>query len=217
MSASQSSFPAKPYTPKHTTWPYSPSDFTRYDASPDSTFYRSPRFVTHIDAPAVARLTRYYDTVLPHRGAILDVCASWNCFYPARVEDGVKKEEVDVYGIGLNAAELAANTAFRGPEHWRVMDLNAPPFDLRSAAWPEQRDVRFDAITCAVSIDYLTHPLEICENLLAAAKAGAVLHVVVSNRCFAEKVVRRWMELDEAGRLEFVGGMHVVFVVCRGY
>ncbi|OAL44505.1 hypothetical protein IQ07DRAFT_577993 [Pyrenochaeta sp. DS3sAY3a] len=198
-------FPSKPYTPTHTTWPYTPLDFTRHDSSPDTLFYLTPRFVTHIDAPAARRLTAYYASVLPCRGAILDLCASWTCFYPTHINQGVKNGDINVYGIGLNAAELGANTAFRGPGYWRVLDLNAPPYDVRGAAWSAQGDVRFDAITCAVSIDYLTHPLEVCSSLLGAAKAGAALHVVVSNRCFGAKVVRRWMELDEVGRLEFVG------------
>ena len=31
------------------------------------------------------------------------------------------------------------------------------------------------------------------------------VHLVISNRCFPNKVVRRWMMLDERSRLEFVG------------
>jgi hypothetical protein len=30
--------------------------------------------------------------------------------------------------------------------------------------------------------------------------------LVISNRCFPNKVVKRWMMLDEQSRLEFVGG-----------
>lgn len=49
--------------------------------SPDTLFYESPRFVTHIDDPAIAALTKYYSEVLPPSNtpgvAILDMCSSW--------------------------------------------------------------------------------------------------------------------------------------------
>lgn len=34
-------------------WPFRDSDFQRYDESDDADFYSSPRFVTHIDDPAI--------------------------------------------------------------------------------------------------------------------------------------------------------------------
>ena len=53
--------------------------------SPDTVFYDAPRFVTHIDDPAIAALTKYYSQVFPPSNtpgiAILDMCSSWvsNC------------------------------------------------------------------------------------------------------------------------------------------
>ena len=64
----------------------------------------------------------------------------------------------------------------------------------------------FDAVTCVVSIDYLNHPLEVCRNLLSATKEGGTVNLAISNRCFPNKIVRRWMMLNEQSRLEFVGG-----------
>lgn len=66
----------KQYTPRHTSWPYQPSDFTRQDESTDTSFYSSPRFVTHIDDAAIASLREYYDGALPKKGRILDFCTS---------------------------------------------------------------------------------------------------------------------------------------------
>lgn len=34
-------------------------ELARYDESPDVIFYDSPRFVTHIDDPAIAALTKW--------------------------------------------------------------------------------------------------------------------------------------------------------------
>lgn len=49
--------------------------------SPDTIFYGSPRFVTHIDDPAIRALTKYYDSVFPPSNtpgvALLDMCSSW--------------------------------------------------------------------------------------------------------------------------------------------
>lgn len=49
--------------------------------STDSLFYEAPRFVTHIDDPAIAALTKFYSDVLPPSNtpgvSILDMCSSW--------------------------------------------------------------------------------------------------------------------------------------------
>ena len=49
------------YKPRHDTFPYGPKDFRRDDESPDTDFYASPRFVTHIDDNAIGLLKQYYD------------------------------------------------------------------------------------------------------------------------------------------------------------
>ncbi|KAL6711391.1 hypothetical protein ACN47E_004325 [Coniothyrium glycines] len=199
-------FPSTPYRPKYDTWPYAASDFQRYDENDDTVFYSQPRLVTHIDDPSITRLTRYYDTVLPRNGKIMDMCTSWKSFYPPAVKAAVQRKELEVFGVGLNAEEMKLNGVLQDGEHWRVVDLNAPPYDVRSG-WEGGRKegLVFDAVTCVVSIDYLVKPLEICRNLLEATKEGGKVHLVISNRCFPNKVVRRWMMLGEQSRLEFVG------------
>ncbi|KAF1939256.1 hypothetical protein EJ02DRAFT_457109 [Clathrospora elynae] len=196
-------FPAKTYRPKYDKWPYKSSDFQRYDEVDDCVFYQQARLVTHIDDPSIARLTQYYDGALPKSGKIMDMCTSWKSFFPPCIEEAVQKKELEVFGVGLNAEEMALNGVFKGPDHWRVMDLNKPPHDVR-AGW-EGKGLKFDAVTCVVSIDYLNKPLEVCRNLLKATNEGGKIHLVISNRCFPKKVVMRWMMLDEASRLEFVG------------
>jgi SAM-dependent methyltransferase len=197
-------FPAIPYRPKYDRWPYDPSDFQRYDESDDGIFYQQPRLVTHIDDKAVDALTRYYDTILPRAGKLMDVCTSWKSFYPFEVKEAVQKGELEVYGVGLNAEEMGLNGVFQNNTRWRVMDLNQAPHDVR-AGWPQQ-GLKFDAITCVVSIDYLNRPLEVCKNLLEATVDGGRIHLAISNRCFPNKVIKRWMILNEQSRLEMVGG-----------
>lgn len=197
-------FPATPYKPKYDNWPYEESDFQRYDENDDGVFYRQPRLVTHIDDPSIARLTEYYGAGLPRKGKIIDMCTSWKSFYPFEVKEAVQKKELEVFGVGLNAEEMKLNGLFQDAEHWRVLDLNKAPYDVR-AGW-EGKDLGFDAVTCVVSIDYLNRPLEVCKNLLAATNEGGKVHLVISNRCFPNKVVRRWLTLSEQSRLELVGG-----------
>jgi hypothetical protein len=196
-------FPATPYTPTYDKWPYDPSDFTRYDENDDGVFYRQPRLVTHIDDPSIARLTEYYGTVLPTKGKIMDMCTSWKSFYPLEVKEAIQRKDLEVYGVGLNAEEMKLNGVLK---EWRVLDLNKPPHDVRSGWGEGGKDMKFDATTCVVSIDYLNKPLEVCKNVLDATKEGGKIHLVISNRCFPNKVVRRWMMLSEQQRLEFVGG-----------
>jgi hypothetical protein len=196
-------FPATPYKPRYDNWPYKEGDFQRYDEDDDGVFYRQPRLVTHIDDPSIARLTEYYGTVLPTKGRIMDMCTSWKSFYPSSIKSAVQSKELEVFGVGLNAEEMKLNGVFK---EWRVLDLNKAPHDVR-AGWEETgKDFKFDAVTCVVSIDYLVKPLEICKNLLDATNEGGKVHLVISNRCFPNKVVRRWMMLEESGRLELVGG-----------
>ncbi|PIA64344.1 hypothetical protein AQUCO_00100075v1 [Aquilegia coerulea] len=62
-------------------FPFKDEDFQRFDESPDTVFYETPRFVTHIDDPAIAALTKYYSKVFPPSNtpgvSLLDLCSSW--------------------------------------------------------------------------------------------------------------------------------------------
>ncbi|KAI6834614.1 hypothetical protein KC342_g6198 [Hortaea werneckii] len=147
-------WPVRKYSPRHPSWPYTPQDFTRQDTSADSSFYSSPRFVTHIDDAAIASLKEYYAHVLPpqpqHRHQagngppapeeekqqqkkyrILDLCSSWTSHFPSHVVDAVGKGEVEVWGLGMNAKELERNPLFHNPrdgegrKRWGVWDLNS--------------------------------------------------------------------------------------------
>jgi SAM-dependent methyltransferase len=201
-------FPSTPYTPAYDKWPYDASDFTRYDENDDGVFYRQARLVTHIDDPSIARLTEYYGTELPTKGKIMDMCTSWKSFYPLEIKEAIQRKDLEVYGVGLNAEEMKLNGALK---EWRVLDLNKAPHDVR-AGWDGEG--KFDATTCVVSIDYLNKPLEVCRNLLDATNEGGKVHLVISNRCFPNKVVKRWMMLSEQARLEFVGGEYT-FAISR--
>ncbi|KAL9016679.1 MAG: hypothetical protein Q9185_006006 [Variospora sp. 1 TL-2023] len=224
-------YPTTPFRPPApgSPYPYTPASFTRLDSTPDSSFYSTPRFVTHIDDAAIARLRTYYAHNLPSRGRILDLCSSWVSHFPPSLEaaaaakhttttQGGEKDNDDnnsgrgrererggegngleVLGLGISSAELAANPLL----HVRIPhDLNTSP-SLPASSIGEGL---LDATVCVVSIDYLTQPVEVLKSVLERTKQGGKLHLVISNRCFPTKVVGPWLRLGERERLELVAG-----------
>ena len=167
---------------------YPPDAFRRLDETPDPAFYATPRFVTHIDAGAIAAVTELYREHLPAGGAVLDLMSSWVSHLPMDVSYG------RVTGLGMNADELAANPRLDG---WVVHDLNAEP-RLPFA------EGTFDGATCCVSIDYLVQPVAVLRDLARVLRPGAPLVVTFSNRRFPTKVIALWETLDDAGHARLV-------------
>ena len=80
-----------------------PANFARVDERPDTAFYTMPRMVAHIDDQARAALATYFADHLPRDGRIFDFMSSCISHLPSEAHYGL------VVGLGLNAAELAAN------------------------------------------------------------------------------------------------------------
>jgi len=166
-----------------------PVFFDREDEADDAYFYSMPRFVVHIDAETIAALTQVYRELLPQHGAILDLMSSWVSHLP---DD---KEFARVAGLGMNALELAKNS--RLTDHV-VQDLNRQPelpYDTAS----------FDAVVNAVSIQYLTRPVEVFRSCARVLRPGGLHVVALSHRCFPTKAIRAWHVLPALQRLEVVG------------
>nr|GMC92570.1 Malonyl-[acyl-carrier protein] O-methyltransferase [Ipomoea batatas] len=174
-------------------FPFKEEDFQRFDESSDSLFYEAPRFVTHIDDPAIAALTRYYSEALPPANtpgvAILDMCSSWVSHYPA----GYKQEKI--VGMGMNEDELKRNPVLT---EYVVQDLNVNP------KLPFE-DNTFDAITNVVSVDYLTKPIDIFKEMSRVLKPGGVAIMSFSNRCFWTKAISIWTSTGDADHVLIVG------------
>ncbi len=162
--------------------------FRRQDETPDEQFYRQPRFVTHIDDGAIQAVTQLYREFFPPGGRILDLMSSWVSHLPPEVQ------YARVVGLGLNAAELAANPRL---DAHVVQNLNTTPtlpFEAGS----------FDAAGCTVSIDYLTDPVEMLRDLGRVLVPGGPAVITFSNRCFPSKAVALWHALDDAGHCALV-------------
>ncbi|GAA5511977.1 hypothetical protein Dcar01_00691 [Deinococcus carri] len=162
--------------------------FRRMDETPDEAFYAQPRFVTHIDDPAIHAVTQLYREFLPPGGEILDLMSSWVSHLPPEVE------YAGVTGLGMNAAELARN-----PRLTRrvVQNLNADPHLPFASA-------TFGGCGLCVSIDYLTDPVTVLREVGRVLKPGAPVVITFSNRCFPTKAVAIWHALDDAGHLALV-------------
>lgn len=172
-----------------------PHLFDRVDPSPDGHFYAAPRFVTHIDDETIAALRDFYGEVLAEwtpEGALLDLMSSWVSHLPP----SLRLERVA--GLGMNAAELEANP--RLDEH-RVVDLNATP----ALPWD---DASFDAVVNAVSIQYLTRPVEVYAEVARVLRPGGISIVAMSHRCFPTKAIRAFQQLPPDGRVRFVAEIH---------
>ena len=171
---------------------FPPDFFRRLDESSDAEFYRQPRLVTHIDDATIAALTDYYREVLPPGGAVLDLMSSWVSHLPADVRFG------RVAGLGMNAAELAANPRLTESS---VHDLNACP----ELPYPPQS---FDAVLNAVSVQYLTRPVQVFAEVWRVLRPGGISIVAMSHRCFPTKAVRAFHVLPRDARFDLVARYH---------
>ncbi len=118
--------------------------------------------------------------------AVLDLCSSWVSHFrtpPARLAV-----------LGMNAAELEANPM---ATERSLRDLNADP------SLPHD-DGEFDAVTCCVSVDYLTQPLDVFAETARVLRPGGVFVCTFSNRCFPTKAIRGWLSTDDRGHCAIV-------------
>ena len=95
----------------------------------------------------------------------------------------------------MNAAELQRNPQLT---EYIVRDLN------RQSKLPYD-DETFDAVTCTVSIDYLTSPLLVIAEAARVLRPGGTVALVISNRLFFSKAVALWTGKDDLEHIYTVG------------
>jgi SAM-dependent methyltransferase len=173
---------------EHSLPPLLEEAFRRYDETPDEEFYRAPRLVTHIDERAIAAVTQLYREYFPRGGAILDLMSSWVSHLPPEIMYD------RVVGLGMNEEELRRNPRL---DEYVVHDLNRTP-ELPFG------DAEYDGCGICVSIDYLTHPVEVLRQVGRVLKSGAPVVITFSNRCFPTKAVAVWHQLDDRGHMKLV-------------
>ncbi|CAN5336640.1 class I SAM-dependent methyltransferase [soil metagenome] len=162
--------------------------FRRYDEAPDEQFYKTPRLVTHIDDRAIAAVTQLYREHFPADEAILDLMSSWVSHLPPEV--AYRR----VVGLGLNEEELRRNPRL---DSYVVQNLNQDPVLPFGNA-------EFDGVGICVSVDYLTNPVTVLREVGRVLKAGSPIVIAFSNRCFPDKAVAIWHQLDDRGHVQLV-------------
>jgi SAM-dependent methyltransferase len=162
--------------------------FTKIDGDADEVFYEAPRLVYHIDDNAVAALTEFYRAVLPAGGVLVDLMSSWVSHLPPETQ------YAEVIGLGMNAAELAANNRL-GRRF--VQNLNRDA-SLKLA------DSSVDAAMICVSVQYLQEPVAVLREVARVLRPGGPVVISFSNRCFPTKAVAIWHRLDDDGHAALV-------------
>ena len=162
--------------------------FRREDTSSDRFFCESPRFVKHIDDATIEALTGLYRELIPPESRVLDLMSSWISHLPS------ERSYASVTGLGMNRAELDANTALT---ERTVHDLNATP------ALP-YADGAFDVAVCAVSVQYLTQPVEVFSEVSRTLVPSGTFMVTLSHHMFPTKAVTVWQELGPQDRVSLI-------------
>ena len=163
--------------------------FSRLDASDDTAFYARDRFVSHLDSLALSTVEHVIGSLIVEKGpAILDLMAGWDSHIPKTLSPS------EVVGLGLNDNELKENRALTD---YLLHDLNNDP----RLPFP---DDRFDAVINTVSVDYMTQPVAVFEEVARVLKPGGLFLVIFSDRMFPQKAVRLWRESSHDERVILV-------------
>ncbi len=167
---------------------FSDNPFERTDEKTDRLFYQSPRFVSHLDDYAKKTVTDFYGRYLKTNMRVLDLMASWESHLPPDLSF------FQVTGLGLNHIELSENPVLASHV---VHDLNKCP----SLPFGEGA---FDAVVCTASVEYLTQPFKVFQEVCRVLKSEGVFALTFSNRWFPPKAVSIWTCLHEFERMALV-------------
>jgi SAM-dependent methyltransferase len=163
--------------------------FSRLDESEDDLFYSRDRFVSHLDSRALATVEYLIVTlIVEDHPVILDLMAGWDSHIPKSLHPS------QVVGLGLNPNELKDNKALTKSV---LHDLNQNP----RLPFP---DSNFDAVINTVSLDYMTQPVRVFEEVGRVLKPGGLFLVIFSNRMFPQKAVKVWRHSSEPERVMLV-------------
>ncbi len=175
-------------------WNATPTNFlvdnpyARSDETSDRLFYEKPRFVDHLDQTAIGIISDLYGRLLKNEMKVLDLMSSWHSHLPESLQ--LKR----VTGLGLNVKELERNNRLDQRE---VHDLNEDPH-------LPFKDSDFDAVVCTASIEYLTDPQTVFQEIKRVLRPGGLFIVTFSNRWFPPKAIQIWQQMHEFERMGLV-------------
>lgn len=150
----------------------------KIDGTPDELFYLMPRVgIHHTDDGFRAQLSQLYRVLFKPGADLLDLCSQHDSHLPADVEYG------SLTAHGMNYIELLANA--RATERF-TQNFNADPSLSRL------EDASLDAVTMAVSIQYMQRPTELLKEVYRVLRPDGVVVISFSNRMFFTKAVEVW-------------------------
>ena len=167
---------------------FSDNAFERADNTIDSEFYSQARHINHLDEAAQKQLKSIYSDLIPANSEILDLMSSIN----SHIDDRLESKKIT--GLGLNEEELAANPSL---DAIIVHDINQQqrlPFD----------DASFDVIVCSLSIEYITQPSRLFDEVARVLRPGGRFIISFSNRWFPTKAIQVWNNLHDFERIGLV-------------
>ena len=164
------------------------SYFVPEDGTEDSVFYEPARLVAHIDDDAIAALRQAYHELLPDEADVLDLMSSRYSHLPPHLTYR------SVTGLGMNAEEMDANPQLTSAVVHNLNERPILPFG----------DGQFDAVVCAVSIQYLRRPVSVLREVCRVLRPGMPLVIAFSNRCFPTKAVPIWLYTDDVQHFDLV-------------
>src|SRR5262249_14969932 len=129
----------------------------RLGESDDELFYENPRFVVYIGDQAICDGGEIYQSLLAEDGEVLALMSSARSHLPRPVEP--KR----VVGLGLNRAEMEDNPALTDIVIHNVNRQPKLPLD----------DLSFDGAVMTVSVQYLTHPIQVFAEVGRVLRIGA--------------------------------------------
>ena len=168
--------------------PYPKDSFKKDDETNDEFFYVEPRLVVHIDDNAINSIQSYYSEVLPENATVLDLMSSWKSHFPTN------KQFKKTVGLGLNAIEMENNPRL---DEFFVQNINVDPTLPFEANY-------FDAVVIVVSIQYVSKPIELFQEIARILKPDSSCHVIYSNRMFPTKAVWLWKALSDDMRAQLI-------------
>ena len=160
----------------------------REDETLDSEFYSQARHINHLDGTAQKQLKSIYSELIPVHSEILDLMSSIN----SHIDDRLDSKKIT--GLGMNKEELAANPCL---DEIIVHDINQQqrlPFD----------DASFDVIVCSLSIEYITQPSRLFDEVARVLRPGGKFIISFSNRWFPTKAIQVWNNLHDFERIGLV-------------
>jgi SAM-dependent methyltransferase len=167
---------------------FSDDAFQRSDETVDSKFYSQARHINHLDEAAQIQLKSVYSDLIPFHSEILDLMSSINSHIDERLES--KK----ITGLGMNEEELRANPVLDEIIVHDINQLQRLPFD----------DASFDVIVCSLSIEYITRPSLLFDEVARVLRPGGRFIISFSNRWFPTKAVQVWNNLHDFERIGLV-------------